>query len=53
MIEAYSKRNKVDGLGEPAAAGIIIQKSGGSAMNQQFIVETMGQQVLYKIDRWD
>lgn len=53
VIEAYSGNNKIQGIGEPMAAGILVQKRPGAQWNEHFFVESMGQKVLYKLDRWD
>jgi hypothetical protein len=51
VIEAYSAKNTVEDDGGPAAAGIVLQE--GCDVPVDVEVESCGQKILYRIDRWD
>lgn len=53
VIEAYSRTHKLDVTEGPAAAGILLQKTTGVRQGTIVEVETLGQRLLYNIDRWD
>lgn len=53
VIEAYSRGAKIEGLGEPHAAGISLQKGADSTWNATLRVWSGGRPLNYRLDRWD
>jgi hypothetical protein len=51
VIEAYSNRATIEGVGEPHAAGLLL--SSGSSWNAAVRVWSGGRPVEYRLDRWD
>lgn len=51
VIESYSRSAKIEGLEEPMAVGILLQK--GTPWAHVFRVTTKGRAVDYQLDRWD
>jgi hypothetical protein len=51
VIEAYSRGAKIEGMGEPHAAGIVLSKGG--SWNALLRVTTGGRSQEYMLDRWD
>lgn len=52
VIEAYSRREKIEGYDEASACGIRLQKGQGN-WNNLFRVTVGGSVSTYKLDRWD
>lgn len=56
VIEAYSRAATIEGMDEPHAAGLMLQKAtgtGASTWNATVRVWASGRSVLYRLDRWD
>lgn len=51
VIEAYSRGAKIEGMGQPHAAGYMLQK--GSMWNAVMRVHVGSRHIDYKLDRWE
>jgi hypothetical protein len=52
VIEAYSRSAKIEGLGQPHAAGVAVTK-GGKSWSVNLRVWSGGRSLGYVLDRWD
>lgn len=53
VIEAYSKEAKMQGMNEPAAAGVMLNGNATQPWNAQIRVINKNLTIEYKLDRWD
>ncbi len=51
VVEAYSRREQLQGAEQASAAGVMLQK--GSSWDARLRVTSAGQTLEYKLDRWD
>jgi hypothetical protein len=52
VIEAYSRSARIEGMGEPHAAGLLLS-AGGSSWDATVRVWSAGRALDYRLDRWD
>lgn len=53
VIEAYSKNATIEGIADPHAAGILLQKGKGQSWDCLLRVWSGGRSMDYRLDRWD